>query len=88
MEHHATAGTLLGLSGTVWFYLLTVAAVVAVVYSLSHKIQLMAAGRREVVLEDWPARVRGFIVWAIGQKRLFAEPVVKHEQPSLLSGAL
>ena len=75
MEHHATAGTLLGLSGTVWFYLLTVAAVVAVVYSLSHKIQLMAAGRREVVLEDWPARVRGFIVWAIGQKRLFAEPV-------------
>lgn len=75
MEHHATAGTLLGLSGTAWFYLLTVAAVVAVIYSLSRKLQLVAAGRGGVVLEDWPARVRGLLVWAIGQKRMFSEPV-------------
>lgn len=75
MEHHATAGTLLGLSGTAWFYLLTIAAVAAVVFSLSRKIQLVAAGRRGVVLEDWPARVRGVLVWAIGQKRMFSEPV-------------
>ncbi len=75
MEHHATAGTLLGLSGTAWFYLLTVAAVVAVIFSLSRKIQLVAAGRGGVVLEDWPARVRGLLVWAIGQKRMFSEPV-------------
>ncbi|HPC84496.1 MAG TPA: (Fe-S)-binding protein [Thermoanaerobaculaceae bacterium] len=75
MEHHATAGSLLGVPGTAWFYVLAAVAVAGVVYSLQRKIRLLAAGRGGVALADWPARVCGLFVWAIGQKRMFAEPV-------------
>ena len=75
MTHHATAGSLLALSGTVWFVLLTLAAVAGAVWSLSRRWQLLAAGRGEVRLEHWGRRVKGLLLFAIGQKRMFSEPV-------------
>jgi Fe-S oxidoreductase len=75
MTHFATAGTFLGVSGTLWFVLLTLAAVSGVVWSLSRKLQLVGAGSREVPLARWGARVRGLLVFAFGQKRMFQEPL-------------
>ncbi|MFI5168506.1 MAG: (Fe-S)-binding protein [Thermoanaerobaculales bacterium] len=75
MGHHATAGIFLGLSGTIWFVLLTLAAVAGVVWSLSRKFQLLAAGRRGVALGRWWERVRGVLVFFLGQKRMFLEPL-------------
>ena len=48
MLHHATAGSLLGISLTLWFVLLTIAAAAGVVWSLGRKISLLAAGRHGV----------------------------------------
>jgi len=75
MTHHATAGSLLGLAGTTWFALLTIAAVAAVVWSLSRKLALILAGRRDVPLADWGERVRGVLVFFLGQRRMFLEPL-------------
>lgn len=75
MEHHATAGAFAGVAGTAWFVLLTVAAVVCVIYSLHRKLVLVAAGRGGVRLEDWGQRFKGLLVMFFGQKRMFLEPV-------------
>jgi Fe-S oxidoreductase/nitrate reductase gamma subunit len=75
MGHHATVGSFLGISGALWFLLLTIAALIALVYSLRRKFALMAAGRRGVPLGNWGERLRGLVVFAIGQKRMFQEPV-------------
>ena len=75
MTHHATAGVFLGLSGTIWFVLLTIAAVAGVAWSLSRKVQLLAAGRGGVTLGSWRERVRGLLVFFLGQKRMFLEPL-------------
>ncbi len=45
--HHATAGSFLGISGVVWFWILTIVGVGAVVLSLSRRFQLLRAGRPE-----------------------------------------
>lgn len=75
MDHHATAGALLGLSGTVWFAAGTLAAIAGVVFSLWRKGQVLSRSRRDVSLGSWGKRVWGVLVWAIGQKRMFSEPV-------------
>ncbi len=75
MPHHATAGTLLGISLTLWFVLLTIAAVGGVVWSLSRKISLLAAGRHDVELGAWGERLRGVLIFFLGQKRMFLEPL-------------
>jgi Fe-S oxidoreductase len=75
MQHHATATVFLGVSGSVWFFVLTVLAAVALVWSLGRRLQLIGAGKRGVRLSDWGARIRGLLVFAVGQKRMFAEPV-------------
>ncbi len=75
MLHHATAGSLLGVPGTLWFVLLTIAALAGVVWSLSRKISLLAAGRRDVMLGHWMERIRGVLVFFLGQKRMFLEPL-------------
>jgi len=75
MTHHATAGAFLGIPGTLWFVLLTLAALAGIAWSLSRKLQLVLAGRGEVKLERWGERIRGMLVFAIGQRRMFAEPV-------------
>jgi len=75
MTHHATAATFLGMSGTLWFVILTVLAVAGVAWSLGRRLQLVAAGRGGVKLEAWGQRIRGLLLYAIGQKRMFSEPV-------------
>jgi Fe-S oxidoreductase/nitrate reductase gamma subunit len=75
MLHHATSGTLLGISGTLWFVLLTIAALGGVVWSLSRKASLLAAGRRDVELGHWGERIRGVLVFFLGQRRMFLEPL-------------
>jgi len=75
MPHHATAGNFLGVADTLWFVLLTVAAVGGVVWSLSRRYSLMMAGRKGVVLDRWGERVRGVLVYFLGQRRMFLEPL-------------
>ena len=75
MSHHATSGSFLFASGTLWFVLLTIVAVGALVWSLSRKYQLLEAGKGGVELGRWWERIRGLLVFAIGQKRMFKEPV-------------
>ena len=75
MAHHATAGSFLGVSGTLWFVLMTLAALSVLVWSLNRKWQLIAAGKRGVSFGKWGERVRGLVVFAIGQKRMFLEPL-------------
>jgi Fe-S oxidoreductase len=75
MPHHATAGTFLGVPDTLWFLLLTVAAVAGVMWSLSRKWSLLAAGRGDVELGGWGARFRGLLVFFVGQRRMFLEPL-------------
>ncbi len=75
MPFHATAGTFLGVADTLWFVLLTVAAVAGVVWSLSRRYSLMMAGRKGVVLDRWGERIRGVLVYFLGQRRMFLEPL-------------
>ena len=75
MPHHATAGSFLGVADTLWFALLTVAAVAGVAWSLSRKLSLLLAGRRDVELGRWRERLRGLLVFFVGQKRMFLEPI-------------
>jgi Fe-S oxidoreductase/nitrate reductase gamma subunit len=75
MPHHATAGSFLGVSDTLWFVLLTIAAVSGVVWSLSRKYSLLAAGRGGVALDRWGERLRGLALFFFGQKRMFLEPL-------------
>ena len=75
MPHHATAGSFLGVSDTLWFALLTLAAMSGVAWSLSRKYSLLAAGRGGVPLDRWGERLRGLLVFFIGQKRMFIEPL-------------
>jgi Fe-S oxidoreductase/nitrate reductase gamma subunit len=75
MLHHATAGSFLGISGTLWLLLLTIAAISGVVWSLSRRISLLAAGRRGVELGRWGERIRGVLVFFLGQRRMFLEPL-------------
>lgn len=75
MPHHATAGSFLGVSDTLWFALLTFAAISGVVWSLSRKYSLLAGGRGGVPLDRWGERLRGLLVFFIGQKRMFIEPL-------------
>ncbi|MFZ5788460.1 MAG: (Fe-S)-binding protein [Acidobacteriota bacterium] len=75
MGHYATAGSFLGIGGALWFALMTVAALAVLVWSLNRKYHLITAARGGVTLDRWGERVRGLLVFAIGQKRMFKEPV-------------
>lgn len=75
MSHHATAGSFLGVADTLWFALLTIAALAGVAWSLSRKLSLLLAGRRQVELGRWGERLRGLLVFFVGQKRMFLEPL-------------
>jgi Fe-S oxidoreductase/nitrate reductase gamma subunit len=75
MPHHATAGSFLGVADTLWFALLTIAAVAGVAWSLSRKLSLLLVGRRGVELGRWGERLRGLLVFFVGQKRMFLEPI-------------
>jgi len=75
MPHHATAGSFLGVADTLWFVLLTLAAICGVLWSLNRKLSLLLAGRRNVELGRWGERLRGVLVFFLGQKRMFLEPL-------------
>ena len=75
MLHHATAGTFLGISGVVWFWVLTIVGVGAVVISLSRRFQLLRAGRSDIRFDRLGARFKHMLVYALGQKKMFDDPV-------------
>ncbi len=68
---HATAGSFLGISGVVWFWLLTIASVGGVVLSLGRRFQLLKAGRPDDRSDRLGERFRHMMVYAIGQKTMF-----------------
>jgi Fe-S oxidoreductase len=72
--HHATASSLLGISGVVWFWLLTVVGIGAVVFSLSRRFALLKAGRPESRFDRLGERVKHVLVYALGQKKMFDDP--------------
>lgn len=71
---HATAGTFLGISGVVWFWLLTVIGIGGVVYSLGRRFQLLRLGRADNRFDRIGERIRTTLVYAIGQKKMFDDP--------------
>jgi len=72
--HHATASSLLGISGVVWFWLLTVVGVGAVVFSLSRRFALLKAGRQDNRFDRLGERFKHVLVYALGQKKMFDDP--------------
>jgi Fe-S oxidoreductase len=73
--HHATAGTFLGVSGVVWFWILTIVGVGAVVFSLSRRFQLLRSGRADMRFDRLGERFKHMMVYAFGQKKMFDDPV-------------
>ena len=73
--HHATATSFLGISGVVWFWLLTIVGVGGVVFSLSRRFSLLRAGRAENRFDRLGERFKHVLVYAIGQKKMFDDPV-------------
>ena len=72
--HHATAGLFLGISGVIWFWVLTIIGVGAVVLSLSRRFQLLMAGRPDNRFDRLGERCKHVLVYAFGQKRMFDDP--------------
>ncbi|MCU0234267.1 MAG: hypothetical protein MUE90_09605, partial [Thermoanaerobaculales bacterium] len=72
--HHATAGSLLGISGVVWFWVLTIIGVGGVVLSLGRRFQLLGTGRPDDRFDRLGERFRHMMVYALGQKRMFDDP--------------
>jgi len=72
--HHATAGSFLGISGVIWFWILTVVGVGAVVFSLSRRFQVLLAGRPDTRFDRLGERFKHMLVYAFGQKRMFDDP--------------
>jgi len=73
--HHATAGSFLGIPGVVWFWILTIVGVGAVVLSLSRRYQLLRAGRPDDRFDRLGERFKHTLVYAFGQKKMFDDPV-------------
>ena len=69
--HHATASSFLGVSGVVWFWLLTIVGVGAVVFSLSRRFSLLMTGRAENRYDRLGERFKHVLVYALGQKKMF-----------------
>jgi Fe-S oxidoreductase len=72
---HATAWTLLGIPGVVWFWLVSVVGIGGVVFSLSKRFQLLRAGREDNRFDRWGERFRHMMVFAIGQRKMFDDRV-------------
>ena len=73
--HHATAGSFLGIPGVVWFWILTIVGVGAVVLSLSRRFQLLRAGRPDNRFDRLGERFKHMLIYAFGQKKMFDDPV-------------
>ncbi len=73
--HHATAGSFLGISGVVWFWVLTIVGVGAVVLSLSRRFQLLRSGRPDNRFDRLGERFKHMMVYAFGQKKMFDDKI-------------
>lgn len=72
---HATHFSLGPLSGVLFFWFLLVLAAAGLVWSLRRRLLLVAAGRRGVELGQWGRRLGDVLVYVLGQKRMFTDPV-------------
>lgn len=72
---HATQIAVGPFSGVLIFWLLLLASVLGVGWSLFRRLQLVAAGQRGVVLGSWGRRVWDAVVYVLGQKRMFGDPI-------------
>ena len=72
--HHATATSFLGISGVVWFWLLTIIGIGGVVFSLSRRFSLLKTGRAENRFDRLGERFKHVLVYAFGQKKMFDDP--------------
>jgi hypothetical protein len=68
---HATAGTFLGISGVVWFWLVSIIGIGGVAYSLNRRLQVLLLGRSEDRFDRIGERFKHLLVYAIGQRRMF-----------------
>jgi len=68
---HATAGSFLGIPGVVWFWIITVVSIGAVVYSLSRRFQVLRIGRSEDRFDRIGERFKHLLVYAFGQRKMF-----------------
>jgi Fe-S oxidoreductase len=75
MLHHATAGSFLGISGVIWFWILALVGVGAVVLSLSRRFQLLRAGRPDNRFDRLGERFKHMLIYAFGQKKMFDDPI-------------
>ena len=67
------AGSFLGISGVLWFWILSVIAIGAVVYSLSRRFQPLRVGRSENRFDRIGERFKHLLVFAFGQRKMFDE---------------
>ncbi len=72
--HHATAGSFLSISGTLWFWILTIIGIGALVFSLSKRLQLLELARPVDRFDRLGERCKHLLVFAIGQKKMFKDP--------------
>ncbi len=72
---HATHFSLGPISGVLFFWLLLVLAAAGVVWSLRRRLLLVASGQRGVELGQWGRRLADVLVYVLGQKRMFTDPV-------------
>jgi Fe-S oxidoreductase len=68
---HATASSLLGIPGVVWFWLLSAVGIGGVVFSLNRRYALLTSGRPDNRFDRLGERFKHMMVYAIGQKRMF-----------------
>ncbi len=72
---HATAGAFLGVPGVVWFWILTVLGVGGVALSLGRRFQVLRLGRADDRFDRVPERLKHVLTYALGQKKMFNDPV-------------
>jgi Fe-S oxidoreductase len=68
---HPTAGSFLAIPGIVWFWLLTIVSVAAVVLSLSRRFGLLRLGRADNRFDRIGERIKHLFIYAFGQKKMF-----------------
>ncbi|MCP4903325.1 MAG: 4Fe-4S dicluster domain-containing protein [bacterium] len=71
---HATAGSFLGISGVVWFWLVSIVGIGGVVFSLSRRLQTLTLGAEDNRFDRMGERIKHVLVYAIGQKKMFNDP--------------
>jgi Fe-S oxidoreductase len=71
---HATAGSFIGIPGVAWFWIITVIAVGAVLFSLFNRFRMLKIMRADNRFDQTMERIKDVLVFAIGQKKMFKDP--------------